>query len=73
MNFEPTETQQLVREMVRGFAEKEVKPRAAAIDRDDEFPRDLYRRMGDLGLLGMTLPADRLADASVPLKELAAA
>ena len=58
MNFEPTETQQLVREMVRGFAEKEVKPRAAAIDRDDAFPRDLYRRMGDLGLLGMTLPAE---------------
>jgi alkylation response protein AidB-like acyl-CoA dehydrogenase len=58
MNFEPTETQQLVRDMVRTFAEKEVKPRAAAIDRDDAFPRDLYRRMADLGLLGMTLPAE---------------
>jgi alkylation response protein AidB-like acyl-CoA dehydrogenase len=58
MNFEPTETQQLVREMVRTFADKEIKPRAAAIDREDAFPRDLYRRMADLGLLGMTLPAE---------------
>lgn len=58
MNFDLTETQQLVREMVRTFAEKEVKPRAAAIDHDDAFPRDLYRRLADLGLLGMTLPAE---------------
>jgi alkylation response protein AidB-like acyl-CoA dehydrogenase len=42
---------------VRAFAEKEVAPRAAEIDRTDEFPRDLYRRLADLGLLGMTLPA----------------
>jgi alkylation response protein AidB-like acyl-CoA dehydrogenase len=58
MNFEPTETQKLVREMVRTFAEKEVKSQAAAIDRDDVFPRELYRRMASLGLLGMTLPAE---------------
>jgi alkylation response protein AidB-like acyl-CoA dehydrogenase len=57
MNFDPSETQQAVRDLVRGFAEKEVRPRAAAIDRDDVFPRDLYRRMAELGLLGMTLPA----------------
>jgi alkylation response protein AidB-like acyl-CoA dehydrogenase len=42
--------------MVRAFAGKEVAPRAAEIDRTDEFPRDLYRRLADLGLLGMTLP-----------------
>ncbi len=58
MDFELTETQRLMRDMVRAFAEKEVRPRAAAIDRDDAFPRDLYRRMADLGLLGMTLPAE---------------
>src|SRR5574342_1150349 len=58
MNFEPTDTQQLVREMVRTFAEKEVRPRAAAIDRDDVFPRELYQRLAALGLLGMTLPAE---------------
>ena len=58
MNFEPTDTQQLVRDMVRAFAEKEVKPQAAAIDRDDVFPRELYRRLAALGLLGMTLPPE---------------
>src|SRR5574342_1414203 len=58
MNFEPTDTQQLVRDMVRTFAEKEVKPQAAAIDRDDVFPSDLYRRLAALGLLGMTPPAE---------------
>jgi alkylation response protein AidB-like acyl-CoA dehydrogenase len=42
--------------MVRAFAGKEVAPRAAEIDRTDEFPRDLYRRLADLGLLGLTLP-----------------
>ncbi len=58
MQFDLTESQRLAQEMVRGFAEKEVKPRAAEIDRTDEFPWDLYRRMGELGLLGMALPED---------------
>ncbi len=58
MHFDLTEVQRLTQEMVRMFAEKEVKPRAAPIDRTDEFPWDLYRRMGELGLLGMTLPPE---------------
>ena len=58
MHFDLTEVQRLTQEMVRMFAEKEVKPRAALIDRTDEFPWDLYRRMGELGLLGMTLPPE---------------
>ena len=58
MNFEPTHTQQLVRDMVRTFAEKEVRPQAAAIDRADVFPRELYLRLAALGVLGMTLPAE---------------
>lgn len=58
MDFALTETQQLMRDVVRAFADKEVKPRAAAIDREDAFPRDLYRRLAELGLLGMTLPPE---------------
>ena len=58
MNLDLTESQRLVREMVREFAEREVAPRAAEIDRTDEFPWDLYRRMGELGLLGMTVPPE---------------
>jgi alkylation response protein AidB-like acyl-CoA dehydrogenase len=58
MNFDLTEAQRLVRDMVREFAEKEIRPRAAEIDRTDEFPRDLWRRMAELGILGMTLPSE---------------
>jgi alkylation response protein AidB-like acyl-CoA dehydrogenase len=57
MDLELTDAQRLVVDTVRAFARKEVAPRAAGIDRTDEFPRDLYRRLADLGLLGLTLPA----------------
>ncbi len=58
MDFELTDAQQLIRDMVREFAEKEIKPRAAEIDRTDEFPWDLWKRMGELGILGMSLPPE---------------
>ncbi len=56
MHLELTEPQRLVRDMVREFAEREVRPRAAEIDRTDEFPWDLYKRMAELEILGMTVP-----------------
>ena len=46
----------LLRETVHQFASKEIAPRAADIDRDNDFPRDLWTKMGDLGLLGITIP-----------------
>jgi isovaleryl-CoA dehydrogenase len=45
----------LLRESVAGFAEKEIAPRADHIDRENQFPNDLWRKMGDLGLLGVTV------------------
>ena len=58
MDFELTDVQRRMVDVVRAFAEKEVAPRAAEIDRADEWPRDLYRRLAELGLLGMMLPAE---------------
>lgn len=47
-----------LRDSVRSFAEAEIAPRAALIDRSNEFPADLWKKFGDLGLLGLTVPED---------------
>jgi alkylation response protein AidB-like acyl-CoA dehydrogenase len=57
MDFEESEEQAQVRELVRRFAEKEIGPHVAEWDRQETFPRALSRRFSDLGLLGGTLPA----------------
>ena len=50
------ETADMIRDSVRGFTADEIAPRAAAIDADNEFPSDLWRKFGDLGVLGVTVP-----------------
>ena len=55
LNFLLGDTVDLLRETVRDFANKEIAPRAAEIDQNNDFPKDLWRKMGDLGLLGITV------------------
>jgi isovaleryl-CoA dehydrogenase len=55
MNFALGETIDQLRDMVYKFAQAEILPRAAEIDKNNEFPMDLWRKFGDLGLLGMTV------------------
>lgn len=58
MSFELTEEQKMIRAMVREFARTEILPTAAQRDRTKEFPREILRKMGELGLLGMNVPAE---------------
>jgi isovaleryl-CoA dehydrogenase len=55
LNFHLGETIDMLRATVQQFAAEEIAPRAAEIDRDNLFPADLWRRMGDIGLLGITV------------------
>jgi butyryl-CoA dehydrogenase len=56
MDFELTDEQELIREAVREFAEAEVAPIAAELDRDHRFPHELLPKMADLNLMGMPYP-----------------
>jgi isovaleryl-CoA dehydrogenase len=55
LNFDLGETADQLRETVADFTAVEIAPRAAEIDRKNEFPMDLWRKLGDLGLLGITV------------------
>ncbi len=55
LDFDLGQDAEAIRDTVSGFAAKEIAPRAADIDRDNEFPNDLWKKMGDLGILGITV------------------
>jgi alkylation response protein AidB-like acyl-CoA dehydrogenase len=58
MDFSLTEEQRSIQATVREFGEREIRPHAAAWDREERFPLETVRRLGALGFLGMSLPED---------------
>ena len=58
MEFGQTENQQMIAQMVKDFAEKEIKPNRYQWDKDEHFPVDVMKKMGDLGLLGIYIPEE---------------
>jgi butyryl-CoA dehydrogenase len=58
MDFELNEEQRLVRDMVRDLATREIAPRAAEVDKTEEFPAENIRKMAELGLLGLPYPEE---------------
>ena len=58
MNFEHTENEKMIAQMVRDFSEKEIRPHFMEWDESQTFPREVFRKMGDLGLMGVLVPAE---------------
>ena len=56
MDFSLTEEQKLFQKTIRQFCEKEIRPIAAKIDQEEYFSKELYKKMGQMGLMGMTVP-----------------
>jgi alkylation response protein AidB-like acyl-CoA dehydrogenase len=58
MDFSLSQEQEMVQGMVRGFAEKEVKPAVAQMDLEGQFPHELVKKLADLGLMGAFIPPE---------------
>jgi len=58
MNFEKNENQKMIAEMIRDFAEKEIKPKMMEWDEEQIFPVELFKKLGNLGLMGVIVPTE---------------
>ncbi len=58
MEFKKSENQKMIAQMVRDFAEKEIRPNVMKWDETQEFPRDLFRKAGELGIMGVLVPEE---------------
>lgn len=77
MDFHLTEEQELTRQTVREFAEKEIAPRALELDETQQFPRDIMKKLGEMGMLGILFPPEyggaglKYLDYALIIEELA--
>ncbi|MEE9489558.1 MAG: acyl-CoA dehydrogenase [Thermoplasmata archaeon] len=58
MDFDLTDEQKMLKKTVRDFAEKEIKPTRAEFDENEEYPIDILRRLGEMGIMGMAVPPE---------------
>jgi len=58
MNFAPTEEQQMVKDMVTRFVNEEIKPMAEELDRTHRHPEEICRKLGEMGLMGVSVPTE---------------
>ncbi len=58
MDFNLNDEQKLFQKVIKEFCEKEIKPLASKIDKEEYFPKELYKKMGKMGLMGMTVPQE---------------
>jgi alkylation response protein AidB-like acyl-CoA dehydrogenase len=58
MNFEKSENQKMIAQMARDFAEKEIRPHVMTWDETQEFPKEVFRKMGALGMMGVLVPEE---------------
>ena len=63
--FNPTEEHEALRNLVRDFAERELAPTASAHDREERFDINAFRKLGKLGLLGLTIADHFSADSTL--------
>ena len=58
MNFDLSENELMIQQMVKDFAEKEIRPNIMKWDESQEFPVELFKKAGELGLMGVLVPAE---------------
>ncbi len=58
MNFEPTENQKLIAQTIKDFGEKHIRPKMMEWDESQEFPIEVFKKLGELGLMGVLVPQE---------------
>src|SRR5215213_10712809 len=58
MSFQTNENQQMIKEMIRKFGKEHIRPKMMEWDESQEFPIEVFKKLGDLGLMGVLVPAE---------------